>query len=320
MIKQKPKKQSRSSAHYPIKLVVRRTGLSGHLIRMWERRYDAVTPLRTDTNRRVYTDAEVRRLEILGKLTRSGHTISAVANLATDKLEKMLHFDRGTADGSKRKLVIAPGQIAPEKLVSEAVKAVAALDAHGLKQIFLQAEASLGQSGMLRSVISPFLEEVGKRALSGKFKSVNENLATAISRGYVGGWRAPHIPAESGPTIIAATLQGDWHEHGALSTASVAASNGWSAVYLGPSLTAEELSKAVHNHAPELVALSVSAAPRDNTIRMELEKLPQLLGKRIRVVVIGDGAKALSETIQQIDATRVDSISDLPKVLATFRK
>ena len=43
---------------HPIQVVVRRTGLSPHVIRVWEKRYDAVVPTRTPTNRRRYSDAD----------------------------------------------------------------------------------------------------------------------------------------------------------------------------------------------------------------------------------------------------------------------
>ena len=39
--------------HYPISVVVRRTGLTQDILRAWERRYEAVVPLRTPTGRRL---------------------------------------------------------------------------------------------------------------------------------------------------------------------------------------------------------------------------------------------------------------------------
>ena len=44
---------------FPIRYVSRQTGLTPHVIRAWENRYGAVTPKRTDTNRRVYSNADI---------------------------------------------------------------------------------------------------------------------------------------------------------------------------------------------------------------------------------------------------------------------
>ena len=41
---------------YPIKVVSQMTGLSVHVIRAWEKRYNVVEPERTDTNRRLYSE------------------------------------------------------------------------------------------------------------------------------------------------------------------------------------------------------------------------------------------------------------------------
>ena len=44
-----------NSITYPIKVVSHLTGLSIHVIRAWEKRYNVVVPKRTDTNRRLYS-------------------------------------------------------------------------------------------------------------------------------------------------------------------------------------------------------------------------------------------------------------------------
>ena len=53
--------------------------MSPDLIRMWERRYEAVSPRRTSTQRRLYSDADVERLILLGRLVKKGHAIGNIA-------------------------------------------------------------------------------------------------------------------------------------------------------------------------------------------------------------------------------------------------
>src|SRR5690349_231555 len=76
-------------AHHSIKTAARLSGLSPHLIRMWEKRYQAVSPDRSGTNRRVYSDDEVERLRLLREVTSAGHTIGNVATLPTARLKKL---------------------------------------------------------------------------------------------------------------------------------------------------------------------------------------------------------------------------------------
>src|SRR5436189_5858151 len=78
-----------TSAH-SIKAVALETGLSPHVIRSWEKRYGAVRPHRTDTNRRLYSAKDIERLTLLRNATRVGHSISAVAELPTEALRVLL--------------------------------------------------------------------------------------------------------------------------------------------------------------------------------------------------------------------------------------
>ena len=69
--------------------VVRLTGLSSHVIRVWERRYGAVVPHRTPGGTRLYDSGHVDRLNRLAALTRRGHAIGAIAGYADDVLAKL---------------------------------------------------------------------------------------------------------------------------------------------------------------------------------------------------------------------------------------
>src|SRR5689334_965236 len=84
---------SRNDPRHPIRVVARRTGLKPDLIRAWERRYGAVAPGRSATRRRYYSDAEIERLSLLGRVVRAGHTISRVAQLPNEELEELIARD-----------------------------------------------------------------------------------------------------------------------------------------------------------------------------------------------------------------------------------
>ena len=78
------------ASRHPIRVVARRTGLSTHLIRMWERRYGAVEPKRTDTNRRLYSDEDIERLTLLRRATLDGESIGQIAGLGTEELKALV--------------------------------------------------------------------------------------------------------------------------------------------------------------------------------------------------------------------------------------
>lgn len=73
---------------FEISAVARLTGISSHVLRVWERRYGVVTPNRSETKRRQYTQADIQRLSLLKTLVDNGHSIGSIAKLGTDQLEE----------------------------------------------------------------------------------------------------------------------------------------------------------------------------------------------------------------------------------------
>jgi DNA-binding transcriptional MerR regulator len=72
---------------YRIGAVSRLTGISPDALRIWERRYAAVSPLRSPGGGRLYSSADVARLRLMKQLVDAGDAIGAVANLDLDTLQ-----------------------------------------------------------------------------------------------------------------------------------------------------------------------------------------------------------------------------------------
>ena len=73
--------QSRPVIEQTIGVVAERTGLSQELLRAWERRYDAVVPVRSEGGQRLYTDADVDRLRLLRLAVEGGRVCLPAVNI-----------------------------------------------------------------------------------------------------------------------------------------------------------------------------------------------------------------------------------------------
>ena len=83
---------------YEISAVAQITGLSSHVLRVWERRYGVVEPRRSDSKRRQYTQEDVDRLALLKRLVDNGHAIGSVAGLSMDQLiERVARLEESIA-------------------------------------------------------------------------------------------------------------------------------------------------------------------------------------------------------------------------------
>jgi len=89
-MKKKSPTARKSAELYGIAAVARQAGLTAPVIRMWEKRYAAVTSKRSSTQRRLYDTMDVERLRLLHKLTGHGHAIHTIATLSLAQLQRRL--------------------------------------------------------------------------------------------------------------------------------------------------------------------------------------------------------------------------------------
>ena len=75
------------AAGYKIGKASKLTGISTDKLRVWERRYEAVTPIRSDAGGRLYAYDDILRLKLIKKLIDSGDSISHVATLGLEALQ-----------------------------------------------------------------------------------------------------------------------------------------------------------------------------------------------------------------------------------------
>ncbi|NNE90030.1 MAG: MerR family transcriptional regulator [Verrucomicrobiales bacterium] len=89
---------------FEISAVARLTGISQHVLRVWEKRYDVVTPTRTESGRRRYSREDLRRLTLLKTLTDNDFSIGSIAGLSTDQLETRLAEISPSAESERSKV------------------------------------------------------------------------------------------------------------------------------------------------------------------------------------------------------------------------
>lgn len=86
-----------SASGYKIGAVSKLTGISPDTLRVWERRYAAVTPQRSAGGGRLYTIEDIARLKLIRRLVDKGDAISVVAGLSHDELQERLSETRSAA-------------------------------------------------------------------------------------------------------------------------------------------------------------------------------------------------------------------------------
>lgn len=105
---------------YRIGAVSRLTGIATVTIRMWERRYNVVSPDRTEGRNRLYTREDIARLALIKRLVDDGNAIGTVANLSLEQLQERLQFRaHATPQGGKVRRLVLLGDALPARLGSD---------------------------------------------------------------------------------------------------------------------------------------------------------------------------------------------------------
>jgi DNA-binding transcriptional MerR regulator/methylmalonyl-CoA mutase cobalamin-binding subunit len=300
-----------------MKIVARRTGLSPHLIRIWERRYQAVNPERADTGRRLYSDEDIERLALLRQATLAGETISQIANLSREELARLVASSPDLDTMADPPPIIDDNQV--EYHLNQAVEMIRNLDSANLEARLLRASVVLGQQVFLEKVLQPLLVKTGDLWSDGSLKVAHEHLASAVIRSLLGSMSVTMRSEDSGPLILTTTPISQLHEFGALMVSVIASSIGWRTMYLGPNLPAEDIAAAVAKGQASAVAISIVYPPDDPHLELELRKLHRMLGDKTRILVGGQSARAYSKTLDEINAVIVNDLADLKIELNNVR-
>ncbi|TDU73220.1 methanogenic corrinoid protein MtbC1 [Prosthecobacter fusiformis] len=294
-----------------------RSGLSPHVIRIWERRYEALTPSRTGTNRRMYCDEEIERLKLLRELTENGHRIGNIARLEKAQLEHMLKQSlTRTLSATASFSVDATALLETEEhFVKQCIEATMAYDSDRLRRLLQRARILFGQRCMVHSVICPLIQKVGEFWQAGQIRPSHEHIATAVIREILMTPLPGNQVAPSAPEVVISTPIGEVHELGALLVASSARDLGWRVTYLGPNLPTEEIVACARARKVRAIALSVVYPDRCPVIQEKLRKIRNLMPEKMALIVGGRAATGYAESLTDLKIHWARDLGSLDQLL-----
>jgi DNA-binding transcriptional MerR regulator len=265
---------------HPIQVVARRTGLTADVLRAWEKRYGVVEPGRSEGGRRLYSDDDIERLRLLRRASAAGRRISQIARLSRRQLVDLVQEDE--REEAVTEIEPAPGEAMAVELLNAAVAAAGRLAGRELEAVLNRALVTLGASTLIEHVLAPLMVKLGEGWEHGSLRPAHEHLASTIVMRVLGKIIDSAEPAGGAPKLVVATPSHQLHEFGALFAAAV------SIVYQTSVREVEE----------------------------EVRKLRRHLPADIPVFIGGAGARDMSETLEDMGATHVASLSDFRSALA----
>ena len=309
---------------HPIQVVTRRTGISADVLRVWEKRYAVVVPVRSTSGRRLYSDDDIERLRLLVQATHTGRTIGQIAALPTTALVALLDEDSPTPQRARQRgLVDAASAATPSAardFLDASIAAIEDFDGVALDLLLRRAIVALSADDFLDAVVVPLVDALRVRVLDGSLRRSHGHLAHAVLRRVLDHVVATATAPLASRDLVVGLLGGHAHELDALVVAATAASDGWRITYLGPGVPADDIAETLEQVGARVLALSVAAASGDRVIPRELRRLRAVLPPRVELLVVGTSVAVQRAALAETGATALVGLAMLRERLRALRE
>jgi len=303
---------SATSDEHPIQVVARRTGLTADVIRAWERRYSVVNPKRARNSRRLYSDVDVEKLNLLRRATSEGRRISDVSTLSIQKLRELVDKDESAAARIPiAKIEQRPSTGSVMEYFDDCLDAVQRLSSQDIYRSLSDASKSLGIIFLLEDLLRPLVSHIKDECRRGALRDTHYAIAIYSIRGFLSSLVMSEPNAESEYKLICTSPTGQVSDIAALRLAAASKSNGWNAIFLGMYGSVNEIIYAQQKSNAQLIAIGITRPADDPLLPNQLRRLRNELDISIEIVVTGSGAAAYFDVLQEIQANFIQTISEL---------
>jgi DNA-binding transcriptional MerR regulator len=291
---------SRMNTHR-IHRVAKLTGLSKDVIRVWERRFGLLKPIRGANRYRNYSDEDVALLRFLKEELDRGETIGALAVEGRDSL-----LQRMRASSAPTPQALKPH----DHLLDELIALLDPLEKTPFEQKLNGAVAVIPFEESVQRILLPLQRRVGELWHEGRLNVAVEHYVTKLVQQKLFSVMNQMPVNEFGPRVLIACPEGESHEIGAQAVAYIAATRGCNVYYLGPSLPISDLLAFSERIRPDLVLLSLTEIKSDAAARQLLHEL-EPLSIHWPLAIGGQGARAIEHLLQNSKIELLDDLTAL---------
>jgi len=246
---------------YSIKELEKLSGIKAHTIRIWEKRYKLITPKRTSTNIRFYSDNDLKKLLNIAVVNNSGIKISNIAKLTAGKLHELVQQQNQVGED-----IASP--------IDKLVIATVAMDEQAFSKTLARLESQTGFEKVVTLVLYPFLERIGVLWHTGEIMPAQEHFVSNLIRQKLIAAidKLPYPEKNSFKTILFLP-ENEFHEIGLLFYSYLARKNGHHTFYLGQSVPYNDLKRVVATHHPNLLITSIVTSLNEDRLGTYLGNL-----------------------------------------------
>ncbi len=274
---------------YPIRAAAKLTGISVDTLRAWERRYNAVTPARSERGR-FYDERAIRRLMLLKSAVESGRAIGQVASLPDSTLQE---FAR-TAQSLTAQAEIGSGLEPMALVLRPLLDAIGAYDFDAANDELGRLALLLRPGELVHQVVLPLMRLAGENWQNGSFQIAQEHMLSACVRNLLGGLIRLRKSGPGSHRVLLTTPPGELHEFGILAASLLAVGHDYQVAYLGPNLPAREILRVAAKSEPHAIILGIMKTNATLDVIGEVRQLAAALPSTTELWLGGSGAPTVA--------------------------
>lgn len=248
---------------YSIRDLEQLTGIKAHTLRIWEKRYRVVTPKRTPTNIRYYTDEDLKKLLNVSILNRHGFKISNIANLENEDIGKKI-------------ISITSKSFDTDSSIENLFISMIEIDEGKFEKILSTMIISMGFEETFIKVVIPFFEKIGILWQIGTINPGQEHFITHLIRQKIivaidGLFRPANMVNQK--TFLLYLPDGELHEIGLLFYSYLIQKRGHKVIYLGQMVPFEDLMAVAEARNPDVFLTLFTANLLNENIEEHLNRI-----------------------------------------------
>ena len=245
---------------YSIKDLEQLSGIKAHTLRIWEQRYNLLSPKRTDTNIRYYDDEDLKLILNVALLNDNGVKISKIASMDSVEIrqEVMKLTERFlTHDDQIHALTIC----------------MIEMDEDRFDKILSSNILKFGFEQTMMNIIYPFMSKIGVLWQTGAINPAQEHFISNLVRQKLIVAIDGQISKDGGKKFLLYLPEGELHETSILFASYLIKNKGHKVIYLGQTTPYEDLLSVYKLHQPEYLLTVITTSPSSEYVQEYLNSL-----------------------------------------------
>ena len=291
---------------FSIKDLENLSGIKAHTIRIWEKRYDVLQPMRTDTNIRLYSLSSLQKLLNITLLHEYGYKISKIATFTDEKIVEMTRQ-------------IVSNKNAKNHAVNAFKMAMMNFDQELFSNTYnwLREEKSFKE--IFHQVFIPLMEEIGLLWQTDTITPAHEHFVSSLilKKIFVNIEKAEEVkPIHTDKVFVLSLPFNEIHSLGLVYLHYEIVLKGYKVVYLGESLPLDNL-KDLKKHFNSIVFLSYLSTQPDREYADDYVRVmgESLLGDDSQIWLIGKMTQFIDCNLLPLGIKVFTSIHELTEII-----